>query len=189
MEPIVHFAVPFSALVSAGVKPKKAFLASLFSLLPDFDALFLVHRSFSHSLFVVMCTALPFMVIAIKLGYTRFSLMALLALLSHPVLDLFSGYTPILWPLCERSFWIKTELGFHIGSSVKLIPSFELLSEPTVFQHFQELDAPLFTGDGLIISIILLLPSLLNTSINKLQKKPRYSSKGHFCKRILRSSC
>jgi membrane-bound metal-dependent hydrolase YbcI (DUF457 family) len=60
----VHFAVPFSALVSAGVKPKKAFLASLFSLLPDFDALFLVHRSFSHSLFVIMCAALPFVVIA-----------------------------------------------------------------------------------------------------------------------------
>jgi hypothetical protein len=86
---------------------------------------------------------------------------------------------PILWPLCD-SFWIKTELGFHVGSSVKLIPSFELLSGPTVFQHFQEFDAPLFTGDGLIISIILLLPSILK-SINKLQKKPRYS-KGHFAK-------
>ena len=106
------------------------------------------------------------MVIAIKLGHSRFSLMAFLALLSHPVLDLFSGYTPILWPLCD-SLWIKTELGFHVGSSVKLIPSFELLSEPTVFQHFQEFDAPLFTGDGLIISIILLLPSILK-SINKL---------------------
>jgi hypothetical protein len=59
MEPIVHFAVPFSALVSAGVKPKKAFFASLFSLLPDFDALFLVRRSFSHSLFVIMCAVFP----------------------------------------------------------------------------------------------------------------------------------
>jgi membrane-bound metal-dependent hydrolase YbcI (DUF457 family) len=59
MESIVHFAVPFSALVSAGVKPKKAFFASLFSLLPDFDALFLVHRSFSHSLFVIMCAVFP----------------------------------------------------------------------------------------------------------------------------------
>jgi membrane-bound metal-dependent hydrolase YbcI (DUF457 family) len=125
----VHFAVPFSALVSAGVKPKKAFLASLFSLLPDFDALFLVHRSFSHSLFVIICAVFPFVVIAT--WAFQILIDGFFGLLSHPVLDLFSGYTPILWLFCD-SFWIKTELGFHIGSSVKLIPSFELLSEPAV---------------------------------------------------------
>ena len=80
---------------------------------------------------------------------------------SHLILDLFTGYTPILWPLISYSLWIKAELSVHVGSSMFIIPSVKLLTQPTAFQRFQSLDAPLFTGEGLIISLLLTAPLLL----------------------------
>ena len=77
---------------------------------------------------------------------------------------MFSLDTPILWPLYGYSVWIKTELVAHIGSSPSLLPSVQLLMKPTTFQPFQSLDAPLFTGEGLILSVVLLLPVLFKVS-------------------------
>jgi hypothetical protein len=57
--------------------------------------------------------------------------------------------------------WIKTEIEVHLGSSVFMVPSVKLLAQPTTFQRFQSLDAPLFTGEGLIISLLLSAPLLM----------------------------
>ena len=54
MKPLIHFIVPFTALTLAGVEFRKALPISLLALLPDLDALFLVHRSLSHSLVVLL---------------------------------------------------------------------------------------------------------------------------------------
>ncbi|MFQ6087231.1 MAG: metal-dependent hydrolase [Candidatus Bathyarchaeia archaeon] len=166
MEPLVHFVVPFVALMLAGVEFRKALPVSLLALLPDLDALFLVHRSLSHSVVVIFIVIAPFLLLTYKFkprvhGY---ALLALMTVVSHPILDVFAGYTPVLWPLYGYSVWIKTELVAHIGSSPSLLPSAQLLMEPTSFQPFQGLDAPLLTGGGLIISVVLLLPVLLRFS-------------------------
>lgn len=166
MEPLVHFVVPFAALMLAGVEFRKALPISLLALLPDLDALFLVHRSLSHSVVVMLIGIAPFLLLTYKFkprvhGY---ALLVLMAVASHSILDVFAGYTPILWPLYGYSVWIKTELVAHIGSSPSLLPSVQLLMKPTTFQPFQSLDAPLFTGEGLILSTVLLLPVLLKVS-------------------------
>jgi len=163
VEPLIHFVVPFIALTLVSVKTKKALFISLLALLPDLDALFLVHRSLSHSLIVLLIVAMSILLLTYKLrlrvyGYVG---LGLLAVASHLVLDLFSGYTPLLWPLYGYSLWVQAGLVAHIGSSPSLTSSLKLLKESITFHPFLSLDAPLFTGEGLILSAVLLLPVLL----------------------------
>jgi hypothetical protein len=63
--------------------------------------------------------------------------------------------------LSSHSLWVKTELGVHIGGSLTLLPSVKLLAQPTTFHRLESLDAPLFTGEGLITSLILTAPLIL----------------------------
>jgi len=160
MEPIIHFTVPFIALTLVSVEFRKALPISLLGVLPDLDVLFLVHRSFSHSIVVILSAMAPLQLLTYKFkprlhGYV---FLALLAVASHLVLDLFAGYTPLLWPLYGHSVWIQAELVAHIGGSASLSPSIKLLTKPITFQPFRSLDAPLFTGEGLILSAVLLTP-------------------------------
>jgi len=163
VEPLIHFVVPFTALTLAGVKFRKALPISLLALLPDLDALFFVHRSLSHSLIVVLSVTTPFLLLTYKFkprlyGY---ALLALMAVASHLILDVFAGFTPTLWPLYRYSVWVQAGLVAHMGSSPSLTSSVKLITEPITFQPFQSLDAPLLTGEGLILSAVLLMPILL----------------------------
>jgi len=159
VEPLIHFIVPFTALTLADVKFRKALPISLLALLPDLDALFLVHRSLSHSIVVVLIVMTPFLLLAyrFKPRLQGYALLALMVAASHLILDVFAGYTPILWPLYGHSVWIQAGLVAHIGSSPNLMPNAQLLHKPITFQPLQSLDAPLFTGEGLILSAVLLM--------------------------------
>jgi len=163
VEPLVHFVVPFVALMLAGVELRRALPISFFALLPDFDVLVFVHRSPTHSIVVMSMVAVPFLLLTyrFKLKVYGYALLAFASAASHLVLDVFAGFTPLLWPLSGYSVWIKTELAGYIGSSPSFLSSAQLLVEPTSFQPFQSLDAPLFTGEGLILSVVLLFPVLL----------------------------
>ncbi|MEM2533913.1 MAG: metal-dependent hydrolase [Candidatus Nezhaarchaeales archaeon] len=163
LEPLIHFVAPFVVLALFGVKLRKALPISLLALLPDLDALFLLHRSLSHSIVIALAVMMPLLLLTYRfkprlLGY---ALLALFTVASHMVLDLFSGYTPILWPFCDHSVRVQAWLTVHVGSSLSLALSARLLTKPTTFQPLQSLDAPLFTGEGLILSSILLAPVLL----------------------------
>lgn len=160
MEPIVHFIVPFIALTLVDVEFGKALPISFLAVLPDLDALFLVHRSLSHSIVVMSIVIAPFILLTYRFkprlhGYVW---LALFAVASHLVLDVFTGYTPILWPLYGYSLWVQAELMVHIDGSASLSSSVKLLTKPITFQPFQSLDASLLTGGGLILSAVLLMP-------------------------------
>lgn len=161
MEPLIHFVVPFTALTLSGVRFRKALPISLIALLPDLDALFCVHRSLSHSLIVLLVVVAPLLVLARRWRLHGYVWLASSAVASHLILDLFSGYTPLLWPLFGYSLWVQAELAAHIGSSPSLTSSVKLLKRPVTFQPFLSLDAPLFTGEGLVLSAVLLMPILL----------------------------
>lgn len=161
MEPLIHLVVPFTALTLYGLEWRKALPLALFALLPDFDVFFRVHRSMSHSLVVISLVGLPLMMLAYRLKNPQAGWLGLLAVASHIALDVFAGYTPILWPLYGNSVWIQTELRAHISSTPTLIPVFKVAMEPTRFAAFQSLDTSLLTGGGLIISVVLILPILV----------------------------
>ena len=85
-EPLIHFIVPFSVLVMCGMGVRKAaFFASL-AILPDFDVLFHIHRSFSHSVFFILLLCAPVIIIAAAKHskMTRDAIIATLVILSHP---------------------------------------------------------------------------------------------------------
>lgn len=156
--------IPFVALVLLGVKPHKAAPLALLGVLPDLDALLLVHRSVSHSVVVLSLVWAPLLAFAyfIRPEYRRMAALGLLVLLSHPVVDVMGGSTPILWPLMDTSFHIMLSLNGKVGGGVSLIPRLEVQRTTTVFKQVASLDYPLFTGEGLMVSLILLTPVILS---------------------------
>ncbi|MFQ6130189.1 MAG: metal-dependent hydrolase [Candidatus Hadarchaeaceae archaeon] len=144
--PALHFAIPFSVALACGVSLKKSFLFGFIAMLPDFDIIFGVHRSAIHSILVLLLA----LVIALYFKFMRskgnFGLTSL-ALLSHPILDLFDGFTPILWPLLNSSLHLKVSL-----ASLNI----ELLSSPVLFPKSSLLFYPPSAWQ-LVASIIMII--------------------------------
>lgn len=135
--PALHFVIPFSVALACRVSYKKSFLFGFIAVLPDIDIIFGVHRSATHSILVLLLA----LAIALYFKFTRskgnFGL-ASLALLSHPILDLFDGFTPIFWPLLNSSLYLKVSLASInaelLSSSVLFPKSSLVLSAPSAWQ-------------------------------------------------------
>lgn len=121
--PALHFAIPFSVALACRVSYKKSFLFGFIAVLPDFDIIFGVHRSATHSILVLLLALAIALYFKSMRSKGNFGLTSL-ALLSHPILDLFDGFTPILWPLLNCSLHLKVSL-----ASLNA----ELLSSPVLF--------------------------------------------------------
>ena len=160
-EPAIHFAVPFAAFTALGLKPELAFLLSLLALTPDLDVLLHYHRSITHSLIPWIIITMPLLALNWESGSVNVIILALLALTSHILLDL-TGYTPILYPIVKDSYRINVNFNMHLGSSPNFKFNLKVMSRPTTFKPIERLDAKLFTGEGLLISLILLAPTLLS---------------------------
>jgi membrane-bound metal-dependent hydrolase YbcI (DUF457 family) len=107
VEALLHFAVPFASLRAIGFEWRKALFVSLFALVPDLDVLFHVHRSMSHSFVVLAIVTLPILAIFYRnKTITTLTLLAALGVSTHLVLDIFGGYTPLLWPISNQSIEI-----------------------------------------------------------------------------------
>ena len=182
VEALLHFAVPFASLRAMGLDWRRAILVSVIALTPDLDVLFLVHRSPSHSavvliLVIVGLLFLSFLVPTGKRSAVRSVIMlGAVGLVTHLVLDIFGTYTPILWPLLNDSYWLSTDFQLHIGSLPSITGSLKLLSEPTVFPSFDSFEAPVLTNEGLSVSLVLLVPSMItilrNRGLTNSQTKP-----------------
>jgi hypothetical protein len=168
VEPLVHFAVPFASLTILDVDWREAVIVSVIALAPDLDALFHVHRSVSHSAVVLAAVILPLLILARKQRATSwFISLGGFAVMTHLVLDLFSGFTPMFWPLLEESMLVSAMFYLRIGSLPAITGSLRLLTEPTVFEQFVSFDQPILTGPGLAASSILLIPMLVRVLRNR----------------------
>jgi len=170
-ELLLHFVIPFAAF-SYFRKPKKAFLASLFALLPDLDVLMYVHRSWTHSIIIILasCGVILLILKVFNSKLLDFGFLATLALISHLLLDLFTTYTPILWPLVSQSFFVNLTGGVKISGNIRVYVNSEVLVEPTSFAHFESFDAPIFTSEGLIVAVMLVAPVLFSKYSEMLRK-------------------
>lgn len=106
------------------------------------------------------------------------TLLAAFAVTTHLVLDTFQTYTPLLWPLYDRSIQIDTSLNLHLGGTQSLIPSIAVQTEPTDFTSFKTFDAPLITAQGTGITIVLLTPFIIQILVN-LGKARRLAADTH----------
>ncbi len=164
-ELMLHFSVIF-ALAAPRLGLKRALLVSFIALLPDLDVLLQVHRSMSHSIILLSLAYIPILltVYRFKPDRSTLALLGLLALLSHPLMDCFQTYTPILYPLLDRSLWFRVDGGVHISPG-GLTPTVTAGVEatPTIFKPFKAMDAPVFTSGGFILSLLLVaVPLILN---------------------------
>ena len=163
MEPLVHFALPLAALLMLGVELKTAAPLALLGILPDMDALLLIHRSFSHSFVVLGLLFLVILLITERFRFAppKFVALAFLVVASHIVLDL-GSLTPILWPIYPYDVSLKIAINLVLGNGVGLTPSFKLTETPTEFIKVTGIDYPLFTEEGLLLTVVLLIPVLYN---------------------------
>lgn len=161
VEPVVHFSIPFCTLALSGASSRRAMFASFLALLPDLDVLAHLHRSVTHSALLVAAVAVPLVVLTWSTKYRIYAVLAAVGLASHLVLDLFSGYTPLLWPIYNQDMWLVIRSLVHIGSIPSVTLDVDMLTRPITFESFHTLDVPIFTSGGLVISSILLASVLL----------------------------
>lgn len=159
-EPLIHFTIPY-IIARTRLSLKKSIIIGLAGLAPDIDALFLIHRWFTHSIFFVIAIFLPIYFITThifrKNGFRDFLLLIFIGIAIHILMDLFQSYTPILYPFSEYSFWINFEANIFIGDTIKPTLNMEITKIANNFSKYSVLDAPLFTSEGFIISVILLI--------------------------------
>ena len=167
-EPLIHFIIPLFLLIMLGISIKKSILLSSLTIIPDLDVIFGVHRSSSHSIIVILMASVATVLILnyLKIGKNSEYLLAILVLLSHPFMDMFGWYTPILWPVTDKSIYIFTELTTNMNNVLDLNLIFDIKFKETVFYKINGGDGPIFTSQGFGVSLVLLTGLMLkNISI------------------------
>ena len=159
-EPLLHFIIPFIALLIYGLSLKKSVLLSSIAILPDFDVLFHVHRSITHSAVFLILICIP-IIAFVKLKYPNYfhdSIIGSLVLLSHPILDVFHTYTPILYPLYNKSIYILCELVTDMNNISDLKFFFEIkIGEEGFGIISSSVDGVVFSSLGVGVSLIVLI--------------------------------
>lgn len=158
MEALLHFTIVFVALVLLGVEPRIGAPLGLFALLPDIDFLLGIHRSFLHSLIVLLALGVPLAVVLRRTDLGKYAPLALVAAASNPIIDSFYGYTPLFWPLSDSSLWIRVGLSLQWGEVTGVENSTRIMVKPTEFVQAAQFEGPLLTSEGLIISAFLIIP-------------------------------
>jgi len=174
----LHFAVPF-ALSAPIIGVRKAVIVSFVSLLPDLDFLFNVHRSISHS-FVLLLSGILVVILLVKEFKPRILRSVFvggLGLLSHPIMDLFSGAIPFFWPIVKESVSLDLETAFVAGKSMRF--------EWTAFVKWSQTPAspapvvdealvgPVFTSEGFVVSLLLVAIPILECFMGRMRRRSR----------------
>lgn len=157
-EPLIHFIIPFFLLLMSGLNVKKATLFAALAILPDLDVLYHVHRSFSHSIIFILLLSVPAIIIIKKFYKEKFhdSIVATLVILSHPFMDAFTDYTPVFWPLFNKSIYIIAELKTNLNDVLDLNLNLNMYFKPVIFYKTTNIDTPIFSSTGVAVSLVLL---------------------------------
>ncbi|MBC7090500.1 MAG: metal-dependent hydrolase [Nitrososphaeria archaeon] len=162
-ELLLHFSIPF-AVAKTKYNLKQTTIIATAALTPDIDALLHIHRSITHSIIITTITTIPIALLTYKKKpkYLTLLIACYLAITSHILLDTFQTYTPTLYPITENSIWIKAEGNIIISNTITPKITTTIQTTQTNFTTFQTLDAPIYTSQGLITSILLtIIPTIL----------------------------
>jgi membrane-bound metal-dependent hydrolase YbcI (DUF457 family) len=166
---LAHYAS--SVLVArVRVDTRIALLVGFVGLIPDVDALFRIHRWITHSLVLVALFTTPLVILVYWCGrrYLGLALAILLIYTLHLLLDVFTGPTPILYPLAD-SIWIKIQVnGASTATGITVNPSITVATVKPDFTQMEIVEGPLVTETGAIIAVVTVVTLLLEHFI-----KPR----------------
>lgn len=162
MEPLLHFAIPFALATLLRLRLKWALMMGLVGVLPDFDVLFFMHRSVSHTMLPAL---LLFLASLLVWRSSRVRVKAPLLIVglgwgSHVFLDFIQWYTPILWPLSSKSYMLVFESTLFMESPPYISWSLRVLEKTFDYGPFTSFDAPLFTASGAAIGLLLITLAL-----------------------------
>jgi len=150
-----HYVVSL-LIASRVVRLRYALLLALAGLLPDIDALFRVHRWFTHSIFVAAlasCTA-AVLALAVDRRFLRYAVTASALYMLHIVFDVFTAPTPILWPLVNSNIMVSVFVdGVITAGGASIAPSIAVISEAVDFAPRQVVEGPILTPLGVIAVI------------------------------------
>jgi hypothetical protein len=163
-------------VAKALVGPRRALLLALVGLLPDVDALLLVHRWVTHSVPVALLASTPLLALtyAYRREYFGVVVLAVLLYTMHIVMDLLTGLTPALWPLAPALALNIGVNGVYSVDGVKITPGFEVVVGPVDFARRDSVEGPLVSETGLMLVLIVALISLAEY----------YASKGRLCGKL-----
>lgn len=134
-------------------------LISSLAVIPDLDVIFHVHRSVSHSVIFILAVTVPIVLILnyLEVGKKNELVIAILVILSHPFMDIFTGFTPILWPLFDRSVYILAQLTTNMNNILALNLIFKVNLDKVVFLQTTNSEGPIFTSQGFGMTLVLLI--------------------------------
>jgi membrane-bound metal-dependent hydrolase YbcI (DUF457 family) len=158
------------------VRSRRALLLAFVGLLPDVDALLLVHRWVTHSIPVALLALAPLLALtyAYRRGYVGVAVLAVLLYTLHIVMDVFTGLTPALWPLTP-ALAVNIEVnGAYSVNGVRVAPGFEVVVGPVDFARRDSVEGPLVSERGLVLALIVALISLAEY----------YASKSRLCGKL-----
>ncbi len=124
MDPFQHLLLPLLFLLAARIDARKALMFAPLAVLPDFDALFDLHRALGHSFIPILVVPMVILLYA-RFRRPEWLLAALVVqfyLASHVILDL--GGVAFLWPVVPEQFYFEpaitftTDGGFSFGFSL-----------------------------------------------------------------------
>lgn len=150
MDPLMHILLPVLFLLAIRMNPKMVLLYAPFAILPDFDALFGLHRAAFHGFIVAVL--IPLALVA----YSKYkrpewlagSTLILFYLASHVVLDL--GGVAFLWPFTTDMFYFDPQVTFKITGGVAFDFNLEYGVKP-----FEQMGTTYFVSEVGFASVFL----------------------------------
>jgi hypothetical protein len=167
---LTHYMVSY-LVARALVEPRRALLLALVGLLPDVDALLLVHRWVTHSIPVALLASAPLLALtyAYRREYFGVAVLAVLLYTTHVVMDVFTGLTPIMWPLAP-ALAVNIEVnGVYGVNGVRVTPGFEVVVGPVDFARRDSVEGPLVSETGLMLALVVALISLVEYTSRRLE--------------------
>jgi membrane-bound metal-dependent hydrolase YbcI (DUF457 family) len=132
MDPFQHLLLPLMFLLAIRMDYRMAVVFAPLAVLPDFDALFGLHRALGHSFVPILVLPMAIILFA-RFKRPELLLPALIVqfyLASHVVLDL--GGVAFLWPIVPEQFYFEPavtftadggfSLGFHLDYGWRELP-------------------------------------------------------------------
>uniref|UniRef100_A0A7J3Z5T6 Metal-dependent hydrolase n=1 Tax=Ignisphaera aggregans TaxID=334771 RepID=A0A7J3Z5T6_9CREN len=169
---LAHYLVSY-LIARTIVEPRYALIIAFVGLFPDVDALLGVHRWVTHSVLVALLASTPLLALAYLSGgrYVKVVLLALLLYTLHLVLDLFTGPTPILYPLVG-SIWVKLKvIGLYSDTGIALTPRVTVETTKPDFTPQPAIEGPIVSEVGIILAVVTALVLVLEYLGKKMSVK------------------
>ena len=167
---LAHYASSVLVATRVKVDTRIALLIGLVGLIPDVDALFRIHKWITHSLVLVALIAVPLVILVYwrRRRYFGLALTTLLIYTLHLLLDIFTGPTPILYPLAD-SILIKIQVhGASTATDITVTPSITVATMKPDFTQMEAVEGLLVRETGVILAVVTVVILLLEYFI-----KPR----------------